>query len=165
MASKGNSICPSSVRLRSPADNNAVMSLWTALMSRSARRAVSRIDKGPAPQRTLSNCQRFAVRTVQSNSGVAKLIRADGSAIPLVQADAKSAMDSAADRTSRITVFMVPPVNISLEGRNQTFGVCKHKSGFNLIEVAMIPFAGLVVISQDANALHNVGQSIFEGMS
>ncbi|MCA1792793.1 MAG: hypothetical protein LC660_02780 [Desulfobacteraceae bacterium] len=37
----------------------------------------SRIDTGPAPQRTLSNSQRFVVNTCQSSSGYAKLMRAD----------------------------------------------------------------------------------------
>ena len=66
-----------SARSSTPALSGAVTSPWTALTSRSARRAASRMDTRPAPQRAFSSSQRLAVRTFHSSSGVAKLMRAD----------------------------------------------------------------------------------------
>jgi hypothetical protein len=75
-ASNGKTMRPSSVRSSIPASSSAVTSPCTAFTSRPARRAASRMDIGPAPHRTLSSSHRFSVRTFQSSSGVAKLMRA-----------------------------------------------------------------------------------------
>lgn len=81
------------------------------LTSRPARRAASRIVIGPCPAKTLSNSQRFAVRTFHSNSGVAKLIRAC-CFLPLKAASARR-VTSSRDATSRVTVFIFGASNSS----------------------------------------------------
>ena len=73
------------------------------------------MDTGPAPQSALRISQRFAVSTFQSNSGDAKLIRADLCCLFVFHASAKLDMASRGDRTSRITVFTIPPLDIALE--------------------------------------------------
>lgn len=152
---------PSSWRSRMPTFISAVTSPWTALTSRPTRRAASRIDTGPAPQRTLSSAHRLGVKTRQSNSGVAKLMRADLWGLPVFQTRAKSAMESAGVRTSRITVFMVPPRNIILEVSYQPIR-CRENIGTFLPSImSVIAFPRLVVVTQDACSSHNVSQPIF----
>ena len=76
-ASKGKTTPPLFARSSRPAFSNATTSPCTAFTSRLTRRAASRMDTGPAPHSALSNSHRFAVNTCHSNSGVAKLMRAD----------------------------------------------------------------------------------------
>lgn len=83
-----------------------------ALTSRPTRRAASRIDTGPAAHSAFSNSQRLALNTFQSSSGEANAIRAWASPRPLFIARAASANVSARLRTSRTTVFMIPPRNV-----------------------------------------------------
>jgi hypothetical protein len=139
-ASNGKMIRPSSVRSRTPALSSAVTSPWTALTSRPTRRAASRIDTGPTPQRILSSAHRFEVNTRQSNSGVAKLMRADFWGLPVFQARVKSAIESAGVLTSRVKVFMVPPRNVILEVNDQLRCCCEYVSVFLSTEM---PVKGL----------------------
>ena len=67
----------------------------------SARRATSRIDKGPAPH--------MAFSTSHSSFGVANVMRAAFSPFPVFQTRTKSAIVSFGEWTSSTTVFMVPP--------------------------------------------------------
>jgi len=60
-----------------------------ALTSRPTRRAASRIDTGPAPQRALSNSSAWRVSTCHNSSGLAKLIRVAFSGLPVLQARTK----------------------------------------------------------------------------
>ena len=73
------------------------------------------METGPAPQRAFRIAQRLAVNTFQSNSGEAKLMRANFCALPVFQTSVNPAMASFGVRTSRITVFMIPPLNNTLE--------------------------------------------------
>ena len=146
-ASNGKTIRLSFVRSRTPALRSAVTSPWTALTSRPARRAASRIDTGPAPQRALSNSQRFWVNTRQSNSGVAKLMRADFSGFPVFQACTKSVIELAGVRTSRIKVFIVPPRDIFLEVSDQLLRRCEYIGVFLLAEVPVIALPDFVVVA------------------
>ena len=161
-ASKGKTICPSSVRSRTPALSNAVTSPWTALTSRPTRRAASRIDTGPAPQRALSSSHRFWVNTRQSNSGVAKLMRADFRGLPAFQARAKSAIESAGVCTSKVTVFMVPPRDVILEVSDQLLRCREHVGAFLSTEMPVIALPDFVVVAQNAFSTYDVRQSVLE---
>ena len=163
-ASKGNSILPSSVRLRSPADSKAVTSPCTAFTSRFTRRAASRMDTGPAPQSALMSAQRFAVSTRQSSSGVAKLMRAALAPWPLCHARLKSAIAVAGGRTSRVTVFTMPPRNVGLESLNQAVRVSEGVATFFAAVVPMIAFARFVIVPEHALTVDYVGQAVFESM-
>jgi hypothetical protein len=109
-ASNGNSMRRSSLRRSTPASRSAVTSPRTAFTSRSSRRAVSRMDSGPAPASTLRISQRLAVSTCHSSSGVAKLIRLASFRLPDARTWAPSRRASFRERTSRTTVFTIPPV-------------------------------------------------------
>src|SRR5471032_1811456 len=148
--SYGNTMPPPSARSSTPAFSSAVKSPCTALTSRPTRRAASRIDTGPAPQSALSNSQRLAVRTFQSNSGVAKLIRADFSDLPVFQIRTKSAIESEGVRTSRITDFMVPPRNIMWEVGDQLRLRRECVGTLLAAEMTVFAFAVLVVVAQYA---------------
>jgi len=111
-ASNGNSSFPSASLRNIPAANSACTSPCTAFTSRPARRAASRKVIGPWPAIALISSQRLAVSTFHSSSGVAKLMRAFESALRLFQTRTNSADTSRGVRTSRVTVFISPPLDI-----------------------------------------------------
>jgi hypothetical protein len=125
-------------------------------------RVASRIDTGPAPQRAFRSSQRFAVKTRQSNSGVAKLMRAEPWGLPVVHARVKSAIESAGFRTSRVTVFIVPPQYILQEIRDQLFRRREYISAFFSAEMPMIAFASFIVVTQSISSTHDVRQPVFK---
>lgn len=55
------------------------------------------------------------IKVATLNSDVAKLIRADFYGLPVFQAVMKSVIVSPGSRTSRVNIFIVPPLNIILE--------------------------------------------------
>ena len=144
-ASNGKMTRPSSPRPRTPAFSSAVMSLCTAFTSRSTRRAASRMEIGPAPHIAFSSSQRLAVSTFQRSSGVAKLIRADFSAFPVFQARTKSSIDSLGSRTSRVTVFTVPPRNVAFKVGDELIWRLERVGALLFAEVSMVALSGLVV--------------------
>ena len=89
--------------------------------------ATQPMETGPAPQRTFNNSQRFAVSTFQSNSGVAKPIRAHRSGFPVFQDWTKFPSDSSGERTSRTTVFVVPPRFVFLKIDHQPTAYCMNQ--------------------------------------
>ena len=163
-ASKGNSIRPSGARVNTPAFNRAVTSPCTAFTSRSTRRAASRIDIGPAPQSTFRSSQRFAVSTCQSNSGVAKLIRASRSARPVFIARVASAKVSRRERTSRTTVFMVPPRHISFKIGDRLIRCGEDIWLLHCAGVPVITLSAFVVVTQHALLFDYVCQPVFKRM-
>jgi len=163
-ASNGKTMRPASVRSRTPALRSAVTSPCTALTSRPTRRAASRIDTGPAPQRALSSAHRFGVNTRQSNSGVAKLMRADFSALPVFQARAKSAIESPGVRTSRIKVFIVPPRDVILEVIYQLLRCREQVGAFLSTKMPVIALPNFVVVPQNAFSTHDERQTVLESV-
>ena len=119
------------------------------------------MDTGPAPHRTLSSSQRFAVSTFHRSSGEAKLIRAFRSGLPERQVWAKPAIVSAAERTSRVTVFTVPPRNVTLEVREQCFWSSEGVPVLLPAVVTVISLSCFVVVSDDAKSIDDIGQSVF----
>ena len=161
---KGNSTPPSGVRFTRPASSNAFTSACTAFTSRPTRRAASRIDTRPAPHSTLSSSQRFAVRTCHSSSGVAKAIRASRSPRRVFITRDASASVSASERTSRTTVFIIPPLYIRSEVDHQLIGRRERISRGGRPDMPVVTFTTLVVIPQDALATNHVCQPILECM-
>ncbi len=90
-------------------------------MARRMRTTRAQLDRLLDPDNPSTTLQTLvnaagAVGTFHRSSGEVKLIRADRSGLPVRQARAKSAIDSLASRTSRVTVFTVPPRDVALEG-------------------------------------------------
>jgi len=163
-ASNGNSTPPFAARLRTPASNNAFTSPCTAFTSRPTRLAASRMDMAPAPHIALSNSHRLAVSTCHSNSGVAKPMRASRSARPDFIARDASASVSARERTSRTTVFMIPPRNVSIEVKHQLIRRRKRIKKLFLSKMPMITFASLVVVPEHTLATNDISESVLERM-
>jgi hypothetical protein len=67
-------------------------------------------------------------------------------------------------RTSRVTVFTIPPRNIGLEGRDEFVRICEGKVAFLASVVPMITLARFVVVPKDALTANNVGKPVFESM-
>src|SRR3972149_6591380 len=161
-ASNGNSMRPSSARVSTPACKSAVTSPCTAFTSRPTRRAASPMDTGPAPRRTFRSSQRFAVSTSQSNSGVAKPMRASRSARPVFMARAASANVSLRERTSRTTMFMVPPRDVSFKVSHQLIGRRKGVRLLSCLGVPVIALCAFIVVAQYAPLLNHIRQPVFE---
>jgi hypothetical protein len=66
---------------------------------------------------------------------------------------------SARLRTSRMTVFMVPPRDIRIEILHQLLGRREAIVVFLVAPVPVIAFAALVVVSNHALAMHHIGSS------
>src|SRR5690606_1548906 len=107
------------------------------------RRAASRIDTGPAAHSAFNNSQRLALNTFQSSSGDANAIRAWASPRPVFIARAASAKVSARLRTSRTTVFMVPPRNIRSEVAGELIRIGKDVIRLLVAVMPMIALAAL----------------------
>jgi len=138
------------------------MSLCTAFTSRLTLRAASRMDTGPAPHRTFESSQRFAVRTFHRSSGDAKLMREVFCGLPVRHAPAKAAMDTLGSRTSRVTVFTVPPRYVALDGCKERLGRGEGVLRFNVSEVTAVSLAELVVVANDAHPIEDVRQAVLE---
>ncbi len=104
----------------------------------------------------------MAVSTFHRSSGVAKLIRADRSGLPVRHARAKSAMDSPASRTSRVTVFTVPPRDIALEGCEKCLRRSEGVGRFLVPEVTMITLADFVVVTDHADTADDASKAVLE---
>src|SRR5450755_2230244 len=163
-ASNGKMTPPPSARSSTPAFSSAVTSPCTALTSRPTRRAASRMETGPTPHSALSNSHRFAVSTCQSNSGDAKAMRADFSALPDFHAFTKPAIASLGERTSRVTVFTIPPRNVGLKVSDQPVWRRELVSHHHRTVVPMVTLANLVVIAQNTDPIHDVGQPVLVRM-
>src|SRR5450759_3232551 len=147
MASNGKTIIPSSVFDSSPALSNAVTSPWTALTSRSTRRAASRMDMAPAPVIAFSSSQRLPDSTLNISSGDSKLMRG-AEVLPLFHVRVKSPSVSARGRISIVTVFIAPPLHILQKIRHQS--VNRNKAVFHFLAAHMlvVALARLVVVTQ-----------------
>jgi len=73
-------------------------------------------------------------------------------------------MESVGDRTSSVTVFMVPPRNITLEIGKQFVWRLECVSGFLSAKVPMITLASLVVVAKNAFSRYHVRKPILELM-
>ncbi len=87
-------------------------------------------------------------------------MRADLELFPLFQAFVKSAMASDGGRTSRVTVFTVPPRNVGTKGRNQLVWICEGEVALLAFVVPVIAFARFVVVAQDALAMDDIGKAM-----
>jgi hypothetical protein len=155
---------PSSVRRRTPDSRSTVTSPCTALTSRSSRRAVSRIETGPAPVSVFNTSHRLAVRTSHSSSGLAKLMRLERSGRPTFQARALACRASLSGRTSRTTVFTIPPRDVSFEVVEQLLRRSKLVAGLGRSDVSVPAFPALVVVTKNAFAGYDVSQTVLVTM-
>jgi len=73
------------------------------------------MDTSPAPHSALMRSQRLAVNTRQSNSGLAKLSRADFCGLPDLAAASASASADWGVRTSRTSVFILLPPDVAFK--------------------------------------------------
>jgi len=73
-------------------------------------------------------------------------------------------MASFGDRTSRITVFIVPPLNVALEICQQPLGIGEVVFAFLAVPMPVVAFTGLVVIAQYAYLVDHVSQPILKRM-
>src|SRR3990170_3381678 len=120
------------------------------------------MDIGPAPQRIFRSSQRFAVSTSQSNSGVAKLMRASRSTRPVFMARAASASVSFRERTSSTTVFMVPPRDVSFKVSHQ---LIRRREGVRVLRrfgVPVITLSVFVVVAQHALLFDHIREAVLE---
>ena len=89
-------------------------------------------------------------------------MHADFLDFPVFQARVKSAIESAGVRTSRVTVFMVPPLDIILKISDQLFRCCKYISTFSSIKMPMITLPNLIIVAQNAFATHDIHKPVLE---
>ena len=92
-------------------------------------------------------------------------MRADRCGFPVFQAWVKSAIASEGARTSRVTIFIVPPLNVTLEVCNQLLGGREYVGAFDSANVSMVAFSHLVVVTKNAFAANHIGEPILETMS
>jgi hypothetical protein len=71
-------------------------------------------------------------------------------------------MPSLGDRTSSVTVFIVPPRNVALKICDQLLGSGESVATFLASKMPMIAFARLVVEPQNAFAIYDVGEPVLE---
>jgi hypothetical protein len=102
----------------------------------------------------------LAVRTFQSSSGDAKLIRAAFCCLLHVQARENPANASFGDLTSRMTVFMVPPLDIRLEVRQEFVRAHELIIRLFLIPVSVVSLPALVVIPDYAYPVDHICQAV-----
>jgi hypothetical protein len=69
-------------------------------------------------------------------------------------------MEPAGRRTSRTTVFTVPPLYVSLKIGHQLFRVNKNVGAFLVAEMPVVAFAAFVVVAHDADALDDISQAV-----
>lgn len=89
-------------------------------------------------------------------------MRADFSDFPVFQARVKSAIASAGVRTSRVTVFIVPPLDIMLEINDQLFRCREHIGTFFSIKMPMVALSNFIVVAQNTFATYDVRKPVFE---
>jgi hypothetical protein len=73
-------------------------------------------------------------------------------------------MESAGLRTSRTTVFKVPPLYVSLKIGHQFLRVNKNVYAFYVAEMPVVAFATFVVVAHDADALDDIGYAVLESV-
>ncbi|SBT08052.1 hypothetical protein PROAA_2540004 [Candidatus Propionivibrio aalborgensis] len=73
-------------------------------------------------------------------------------------------MDSPGGRTSSVTVFIVPPRNITLEVIDQLLRSSEAIHAFLPFEMLVIALSPFVVVTKNAHAIDNVGQPVLEPM-
>src|SRR5438552_3847765 len=110
----------------------------------------------------LSSSQRLAVSTCHSNSGVANPMRASRSARPVFIARDASARFCASERTSRTTVFIIPPRHIGIEVSHQLIRRRELIGRFAGADMSVITLASLAVVSQHTLAGNDIGEPVFE---
>ena len=92
------------------------------------------------------------------------LMRAAFSALPVLHARAKSSIDSLGARTSSMTVFIIPPRNLALEVSDKLVYVFEWIAAFLCGKVPVIPFAGLVIETNNAHTIHHICKPVLELM-
>jgi hypothetical protein len=65
---------------------------------------------------------------------------------------------------SSVTVFIVPPLNVTLEVGNQLLGRCEGVGEFGSVNMPVIAFPRFVVVAENAYAMDDIGKSILEAM-
>lgn len=90
---------------------------------------------------------------------------ADRSALPLRRALENAAIALFALRNSRVTVFTVPPRNVSLERSKQLVRCGEGVVRLLFAEVLMVAFSDFVVVTHNADAAHHVRQAVPERVS
>jgi len=71
-------------------------------------------------------------------------------------------MESAGDRTSSVTVFTVPPRNITLEIGEQFLRRLERISGFLSGKVPVVTLPSLIVVTENAFPRYDVRKPILE---
>ena len=141
------------------------MSPCTALTSRSARRATSRIVNGPWLAMRLEQIPAFARST--PSTGVlasAKLMR-ERCFLPLKASSARR-FTSAGEATSSVTIFILssPTFDIRPEVGQKLFVACELVRAFDVAKMAVVALSSFVVVAQHALFIRNEHQSVFEPM-
>ncbi|HJS65986.1 MAG TPA: hypothetical protein VJ760_01470 [Nitrospiraceae bacterium] len=89
-------------------------------------------------------------------------MRADRWAFPDFQVCTNSSMPSPGERTSSVTVFIVPPRYVALKIGDQLLGRGEGIVTFLTAKVPMIAFACLIVEPQNALTVYNVSEPVLE---
>src|SRR6266436_5769589 len=147
-----------------PAFKSACTSICTDLTSRSSLRASSRVPTGPLAIIICNIRQRLGVSTRCITSSDGKLI-CEPCRSPR-KAALKRADISPREATPILTVFIsaLPGVNIGPKVGEQLVDRREGVGGFFAADVPMVALAGLVVVADHANAVHDESQPIFEVM-
>lgn len=141
-----------------------LISECTALTSRLTRRATSRIDTSPIPDMDL----RIAIRPGDSVSWRRSQLKnerecpqADSS--PSVAAMNRELISSMVVTRTFNVVIVLPSVlsDISPEISEKLLDGSKRGCYFLATDVLVVTFSGLVVVTQDAGAINNIGQPVF----
>ncbi|MDR2012708.1 MAG: hypothetical protein LBQ20_06670 [Rhodanobacter sp.] len=82
---------------------------------------------------------------------MAKLIRVALSPLPVSHAQANASAASSSEATSRMTVFIVPPLYFVAEIRQQLSGIGKRYRCLHAADMLVIALACLVIKAQHAN--------------
>ena len=91
-------------------------------------------------------------------------MRADFWDFPVFHANVNSAIESAGVRTSRVIVFMVPPLYIVLEVSDQLLRCRERIVTFFSIKMPMITLPSLIVIAQNAFTTHDIRKPVLEAV-
>lgn len=74
-------------------------------------------------------------------------------------------MESAGARTSRVTVFIVPPRYVSLKICDQLIRCGEAVDACFAAEVPVVAFANLIVVAKNAHTMHHMRQSVIVTVS
>ena len=149
-ASNGNSRSSSGVLRRMPARRSACASAWTALTSRPTRRAASEpLDlAGHALDRPALGSQHLPQQLGGGEADPRSRIR-----LPLFQMRTKSAAASRGLRTSSVTVFIEPPLNIREKIGDKSLRRREPVTFLDIAHVAVVALSRLVVVTQLTGAV------------